>query len=175
MWCSSRFEFRGRSCASSGGYRPPLRQFRLEGTSGTDAIYQRESSSIDQEWKVGGGRDAGIELYENMCMKAVNQSIGRAIRHQNDWASLILIDQRYSTPRIQSKLPQWIRGSVSIAHTWGQGLRELGAFYRLKKEHGSLSSAAIMLSSPNEIHQNSSTESDGSGYNGHYPRIWIRW
>lgn len=24
----------------------------------------------------GKGRDAGMELYENMCMKAVNQSIG---------------------------------------------------------------------------------------------------
>jgi len=104
-------------------------------------VKERAAAST-KSGKVGGGRDAGIELYENMCMKAVNQSIGRAIRHQNDWASLILIDQRYSTPRIQSKLPQWIRGSVSIAHTWGQGLRELGAFYRLKKEHGSLSSAS---------------------------------
>jgi len=52
------------------------------------------------------GKDAGMELYENMCMKAVNQSIGRAIRHRNDWASLILIDQRYSTNRIQNKLPK---------------------------------------------------------------------
>ena len=33
---------------------------------------------------------------------------GRAIRHQNDWASLILIDQRYATTRIQSKLPQCV-------------------------------------------------------------------
>jgi chromosome transmission fidelity protein 1 len=26
------------------------------------------------------GRDAGMELYENLCMKAVNQSIGKSCR-----------------------------------------------------------------------------------------------
>ena len=28
--------------------------------------------------KAAGGKDAGTELYENMCMNAVNQSIGGA-------------------------------------------------------------------------------------------------
>ncbi|MCO5558255.1 hypothetical protein L7F22_011834 [Adiantum nelumboides] len=36
--------------------------------------------------------DAGQELYVNLCMKAVNQSIGRAIRHRGDFAALILLD-----------------------------------------------------------------------------------
>ncbi|KAF8333493.1 DNA repair helicase [Cantharellus anzutake] len=85
-----------------------------------------------------GGKDAGMELYENICMKAVNQSIGRAIRHKNDWASLILIDQRYSTSRIQNKLPNWIRSEIIVAKTWGDGIRELGAFYRRKREEGAL-------------------------------------
>ena len=53
-------------------------------------------------------------------MKAVNQSIGRAIRHQGDYAAIVLVDARYGEPRIQRKLPTWISkhlqpaGSVSL-------------------------------------------------------------
>ncbi|PVF94648.1 DNA repair helicase [Serendipita vermifera] len=78
-------------------------------------------------------RDAGMELYENLCMKAVNQSIGRAIRHKNDWAALILLDERYGTARVKNKLPKWIGDGVKSADTFGQVIKELGQFYRSRK------------------------------------------
>jgi chromosome transmission fidelity protein 1 len=56
---------------------------------------------------------AGREFYENACMRAVNQCIGRAIRHRNDWAAILLVDKRYSSQRIQDKLPRWIRSSMA--------------------------------------------------------------
>lgn len=55
---------------------------------------------------------AGKDFYENSCMRGVNQCIGRAIRHVNDYAAIVMIDRRYETPRIQSKLPGWIQGSL---------------------------------------------------------------
>ncbi|KIJ17945.1 hypothetical protein PAXINDRAFT_72571, partial [Paxillus involutus ATCC 200175] len=81
-----------------------------------------------------GAKDAASELYENMCMNAVNQSIGRAIRHRMDWASLILIDQRYSSASIQSKLPSWIRSDLVVCETFGQTMKRLGDFYRERKQ-----------------------------------------
>ncbi|KAI0667105.1 DNA repair helicase [Trametes maxima] len=80
-----------------------------------------------------GVKDAGTELYENMCMNAVNQSIGRAIRHRSDWAALILVDARYASPRIRRKLPKWIESGTTVTETFGQAMKELGQFYREKK------------------------------------------
>jgi chromosome transmission fidelity protein 1 len=98
-----------------------------------------------------GGKDAAAEMYENMCMNAVNQSIGehvrrvvylkrllslvqgRAIRHRGDWASLVLIDRRFTSPAIRGKLPQWLRDDVAVCETFGQAMKHLGNFYREKR------------------------------------------
>ncbi|KAI0753454.1 DNA repair helicase [Daedaleopsis nitida] len=79
-------------------------------------------------------KNAGVELYENMCMNAVNQSIGRAIRHREDWAGLILVDSRYASQRIRGKLPKWIESGTIITDTFGQAMKEMGRFYREKRE-----------------------------------------
>ncbi|KAI9068626.1 DNA repair helicase [Trametes sanguinea] len=78
-------------------------------------------------------KDAGTELYENMCMNAVNQSIGRAIRHREDWAALVLVDGRYASARIRKKLPKWIEAGTTVTETFGQAMKELGRFYADKK------------------------------------------
>ena len=55
-----------------------------------------------------------MEVYEAMCMKAVNQSIGRAVRHINDFASIVLVDARYSRDKVLAQLPSW----TSPQHKW---------------------------------------------------------
>jgi len=84
--------------------------------------------------KEPGQKDAAAELYENMCMNAVNQSIGRAIRHRRDWASLILLDRRYASSSIRAKLPKWIGDEITITQGFGQSVKALATFYRSKRE-----------------------------------------
>lgn len=79
-------------------------------------------------------QDAGNELVMNQCMRAVNQSIGRAIRHQNDWAGLVLVDKRFGTSQIQDKLPGWIKKSVTVSHTFPQAIKNIAPFYARKKK-----------------------------------------
>ncbi|TIC06905.1 DNA repair helicase [Wallemia mellicola] len=78
-------------------------------------------------------QDTGNELVMNQCMRAVNQSIGRAIRHQNDWAGLILIDKRFATSQIQNKLPGWIKKSVSVSNSFPQAIKTIAPFYSHKR------------------------------------------
>lgn len=42
-----------------------------------------------------GGASAGRQYMEDLCMKAVNQCIGRVIRHRGDWAAIVLADARW--------------------------------------------------------------------------------
>lgn len=65
--------------------------------------------------------------------------IGRAIRHKNDWAALILIDQRYSSQKIQAKLPKWIGKNVNIADSFGHLMRSMAVFFRSKSLDASAS------------------------------------
>lgn len=96
--------------------------------------YANQAESRSGVKRHAGGKDAGTEMYENMCMNAVNQSIGRAIRHRGDWASLVLIDRRFSSPAIRGKLPQWLKDDVAVCETFGQAMKHLGNFYREKKQ-----------------------------------------
>lgn len=50
----------------------------------------------------------------NLC-----SHLGRAIRHQKDFASIVLLDQRYARPPILGKLPAWIRDRVEVRATFG--------------------------------------------------------
>ncbi|PTB73848.1 DNA repair helicase [Trichoderma longibrachiatum ATCC 18648] len=85
-------------------------------------------------------KQAARDFYENACMRAVNQSIGRAIRHRGDYAAIILVDRRYGTDRIRGKLPGWIRdGLEKDSHEKGLGalMGALGGFFRKKAQVGS--------------------------------------
>ncbi|KAJ5652503.1 hypothetical protein N7507_009929 [Penicillium longicatenatum] len=75
-----------------------------------EKAYKHASGSESE--KKANASAAGRDFYENSCMRAVNQCIGRAIRHVNDYAAIIMFDRRYDTPRIQKKLPGWIQGSL---------------------------------------------------------------
>jgi len=59
-------------------------------------------------YKEGKSSISGDDYYENICMKAVNQTIGRAIRHRNDFSAIVLVDYRYKSTRIRSKLSKWV-------------------------------------------------------------------
>lgn len=79
------------------------------------------------------GPGSGSEYYENLCMKAVNQCIGRSVRHILDYACVYLLDERYARENIQRKLPQWILRNLKIANTYGQVQGGTAKFFKQRK------------------------------------------
>lgn len=77
---------------------------------------------------------SGNEYYENLCMKAVNQCIGRAIRHINDYATVLLIDERYQQDQIKNKLPNWIQTSLRIPSSFGNIHGTIVKFFKSKRQ-----------------------------------------
>lgn len=82
----------------------------VEQTKHATAMAQGKSDQDAKDLGVAAGRD----FYENACMRAVNQCIGRAIRHKNDYAAILLVDSRFATDRIEKKLPGWIRDNMEL-------------------------------------------------------------
>ncbi|KAG8629076.1 hypothetical protein KVT40_002941 [Elsinoe batatas] len=76
---------------------------------------------------------AAREFAENTCMRAVNQAIGRVIRHGGDWAGIVLVDRRYGREVVRGKLPGWIRGGLKGGEKGvGEVVREMEGFYGRK-------------------------------------------
>lgn len=64
-------------------------------------------------------------------MKAVNQCIGRAIRHINDYSSVVLFDKRYSQKT--KALPHWIQRTVITHNTFGSMIGTIAKFFTRKR------------------------------------------
>lgn len=74
----------------------------------------------------------GKQFYENICMRAVNQSIGRSFRNINDYASVVLFDERYE--KHSQQLPSWIQRSFSVCNTWNTIIQKIDTFFSLKEQ-----------------------------------------
>ena len=52
---------------------------------------------------------SGSQWYEVEAFRALNQALGRCIRHKNDWGSIILCDARFSGTAYLRSLSKWAR------------------------------------------------------------------
>ena len=69
-------------------------------------------------------------------LQAVNQCIGRVIRHRNDWAAIVMADTRWVLPgasnaQMRGKLPGWIQESLHICSHFGDAYSRLTRFCRV--------------------------------------------
>ncbi|XP_029836155.3 regulator of telomere elongation helicase 1 homolog [Ixodes scapularis] len=73
---------------------------------------------------------SGNDWYLLQATRAVNQAIGRVIRHQDDFGAVLFCDKRYSEKRNLSQLSKWIRERTRVQSNFGTVLRELSNFFR---------------------------------------------
>jgi chromosome transmission fidelity protein 1 len=100
----------------------------------TDPVLMEKMKSLDNECSNAGIGISGQAYYQNLCMRTVNQSVGRAIRHANDYAAIILADFRYaSDTRIWRGLPAWLRRGCDVPSQndamFGKVMKDVRSFF----------------------------------------------
>jgi chromosome transmission fidelity protein 1 len=77
----------------------------------------------------------GANYVNDLAARAVNQSIGRAIRHINDYACIVLLDYRYTVPKgMGEAIPAWIRKSRAPSTEFGPSISAIAKFFREKNQ-----------------------------------------
>ncbi|SPP77637.1 regulator of telomere elongation helicase 1 homolog [Drosophila guanche] len=80
---------------------------------------------------------SGQEWYNLDATRAVNQAIGRVIRHRNDYGAILLCDSRFQDASQVQQLSKWIRGHLGArpqSSPFGPIVRELRQFFKHAEE-----------------------------------------
>uniref|UniRef100_A0A9J7XHR3 Regulator of telomere elongation helicase 1 n=1 Tax=Cyprinus carpio carpio TaxID=630221 RepID=A0A9J7XHR3_CYPCA len=80
---------------------------------------------------------SGQEWYRQQASRAVNQAIGRVIRHREDYGAIFLCDHRFKGTEARNQLPSWVRPYVKIYDGFGTMVRDAAQFFRTAQKTAS--------------------------------------
>lgn len=66
--------------------------------------------------------------YDKQAYRALNQALGRCIRHRNDWGAIILLERRFHNDTNINGLSKWIRPRVQKFENYHESLSSLKDF-----------------------------------------------
>ncbi|XP_055586273.1 regulator of telomere elongation helicase 1 homolog [Uranotaenia lowii] len=115
-------DMNGRAVIITGLPFPPLKDARvILKKKYLEEVRTRENEII-----------SGDEWYSLEASRAVNQAIGRVIRHKNDYGAILLCDSRFHNPRQKAQLSSWIQRHLNTAYNpaFGPIVGELSRFFR---------------------------------------------
>ncbi|KAK7261835.1 hypothetical protein RIF29_28156 [Crotalaria pallida] len=72
----------------------------------------------------------GDEWYNQQASRAVNQAVGRVIRHRHDYGAIIFCDERFAQPHRQSQVSRWIQPHIKCFSRFGEVVFTLTRFFR---------------------------------------------
>uniref|UniRef100_A0A9I9DVI0 Regulator of telomere elongation helicase 1 homolog n=1 Tax=Cucumis melo TaxID=3656 RepID=A0A9I9DVI0_CUCME len=72
----------------------------------------------------------GEDWYTQQAMRAVNQAVGRVIRHRHDYGAIIFCDERFAHSSRQSQISAWIQPHVKCYSKFGDVVYTLTRFFR---------------------------------------------
>lgn len=85
---------------------------------------------LKREFLDSKNRGDGGKWYVQEAARTVNQTIGRAIRHRNDYGSILLLDERYRSYVGTDSLPGWVQGHVKMYPQFGPVVKDVTDFFR---------------------------------------------
>ncbi|XP_029637860.1 Fanconi anemia group J protein homolog [Octopus sinensis] len=80
----------------------------------------------------------GNDWLEIQAFRALNQALGRCIRHKNDWGALLLVDSRFlQGNRYHKGLSKWVRDMLKSQPNYTVAMQSLTAFMKDKMKANS--------------------------------------
>lgn len=77
---------------------------------------------------------SGQQWYESQAFRALNQALGRCIRHRHDWGAIILLEQRFTMGRNVNQLSKWVRSRVKTFTAFAAAMQSLDGFIRKNRQ-----------------------------------------
>jgi Fanconi anemia group J protein len=71
---------------------------------------------------------SGQQWYESQAFRALNQALGRCIRHRDDWGAIILLEQRFTNSRNVMQLSKWVRSRMKSYTQFDSAIKSLESF-----------------------------------------------
>uniref|UniRef100_UPI00358E39C6 Fanconi anemia group J protein homolog n=1 Tax=Myxine glutinosa TaxID=7769 RepID=UPI00358E39C6 len=92
--------------------------------------HQVELKRRYNDQRVKRGLLSGSHWYDIQAYRALNQALGRCIRHKNDWGSLLLVDERFAknSKKYISGLSRWMRQRIRHNDNCSTALQSLSSF-----------------------------------------------
>ncbi|CAH9066220.1 unnamed protein product [Cuscuta epithymum] len=72
----------------------------------------------------------GGEWYNQQALRAVNQAVGRVIRHRHDYGAIIFCDERFANPNYLAQVSRWIQPHINCYSKFGEVVFSLTRFFR---------------------------------------------
>ncbi|CEG49566.1 regulator of telomere elongation helicase 1-like isoform x2 [Plasmopara halstedii] len=93
----------------------------------------------------------GNAWYIQQASRAVNQAIGRVIRHRHDFGAIILLDERFALKQQQECHSKWLQPYCHTCSGYGEAHIGLTRFFRTNKLRGESESSTKVLQQPKSI------------------------
>ncbi|KAI9246614.1 hypothetical protein BY458DRAFT_72309 [Sporodiniella umbellata] len=77
---------------------------------------------------------SGENWYSIQAYRAINQALGRCIRHKDDWGAIVLLESRFTEYEKRKGLSKWLRDRVEVRQDFTEGMGELEKFVQNRME-----------------------------------------
>ncbi|CAG8485472.1 5906_t:CDS:10 [Ambispora gerdemannii] len=114
---------KGRAVIITGIPYPPFRDPKV--TLKREYLDGARKQSLNKSMCISGD-----DWYKQQATRAVNQALGRVIRHHKDFGAILLCDERFAAPPTIAQLPVWIRPLVKVYDNFGQIHGQIHNFFQ---------------------------------------------
>ena len=101
---------------------------------GQDRVKLKKEFLDKYKYEIGETRLTGSEWYMQDAIRAVNQGLGRVIRHVNDYGAMIALDVRYKEMLSKKLFSGWLRESAIVSEANEQYFTKVKNFFTVTKK-----------------------------------------